>query len=91
MARSILLGVMLAAALVAGPHTEAQAQVTLDVAKMTCGEFATYKVANPKWLSSRYPKGHSGRPDIKKMQDDCIQNPGVPLMQAVETIIGPRN
>lgn len=35
-----------------------QAQVTVDVAKMTCGQFATYKVASPKniaiWLSGYY-------------------------------------
>ena len=81
----------------------AQAQVTVDVAKMTCGQFATYKVASPKniaiWLNG-YHHGVRGDTvidtqqldeDTDKLQRYCIDNPDTPLMQAVETVIGPRN
>jgi hypothetical protein len=79
----------------------ARAQVTLDVAKITCGQFATYKIANPQhiavWLSGYY---HGTRgdtildtqqldEDTNKIQDYCIKNPDAALMQAVETIVGP--
>lgn len=101
--KSVLLGLVLAVILVVGPVQVAQAQVALDVAKMTCGQFATYKVANPKfiaiWLNG-YHHGTRGDTvvdvqqldtDTKKMQDYCVQNPDVPLMQAVESVTGPRN
>jgi hypothetical protein len=101
--RSILLSVMLAVAFAASPRIEAEAQVALDVAKMTCGQFAAYKVANPKfiaiWLNG-YHHGTRGDTvvdvqqldtDTKKMQDYCIQNPDVPLMQAVESVFASRN
>jgi acid stress chaperone HdeB len=80
----------------------AQAQVTIDVAKMTCAQFAAYKVASPKniaiWLNGYY-HGKRGDTvvdtqqldeDTKKIQQYCIDNPNTPLVQAVETIVGPR-
>ena len=83
--------------------SSAQAQVTVDVPKMTCEQFATYKVASPKniaiWLSG-YHHGARGDTvidtqqldeDTDKIQRYCIDNPNTPLMQAVETVIGPRN
>jgi len=83
--------------------SSAQAQVTIDVEKMTCGQFATYKVASPKniaiWLNG-YHHGTRGdtvidtqqlNEDTKKIQQYCIDNPNTPLMQAVQTVIGPRN
>src|ERR1044072_2817474 len=45
----------------------AQAQVALDVTKMTCEQFATYKIANPKfiaiWLNGYHhgTRGDTGR------------------------------
>jgi acid stress chaperone HdeB len=84
----------------AGP---ASAQVALDVAKIDCGQFLSYKVANPKniaiWLNG-YHHGRSGDTvvdmqqldeDVDKIQKYCAANPATPLMQAVETVIGPRN
>jgi len=81
----------------------AQAQVTIDVAKMTCAQFAAYKVASPKniaiWLNGYY-HGKRGDTvvdtqqldeDTKKIQQYCIDNTNTPLVQAVETIVGPRN
>jgi hypothetical protein len=101
--KPVLLGVALTLAFVASPAPAALAQVSLDVAKMTCGQFATYKVANPKfiaiWLNG-YHHGVRGDTvvdtqqldaDTKKIQDYCIDNPDAPLMQSVETVIGPRN
>jgi acid stress chaperone HdeB len=80
-----------------------QAQVLLDVAKIDCGQYLSYKVANPKsiaiWLNG-YHHGKRGDTvidteqldeDIDKIQKYCAQNPNTPLMQAVETVIGPRN
>jgi acid stress chaperone HdeB len=70
---------------------------------MTCEQFATYKVANPKfiaiWLNG-YHHGTRGDTvidvqqldaDTKKMQDYCTKNPDVSLMQAVEAVFPPRN
>jgi acid stress chaperone HdeB len=102
MTKGIRLGVaVLAVGLIASQP--ARAQVALDVAKMTCTQFATYKVTNPKfiaiWLNG-YHHGVRGDTvvdtqqldaDTKKMQDYCTQNPDVPLMQAVETVLGARN
>ena len=93
----LTIGLILAATL------PARAQVSVDVAKMTCGQFATFKVANPKfiaiWLNG-YHHGTRGDTvidtqqldsDTKKIQDYCTKNADVPLMQAVETVIAPRN
>jgi hypothetical protein len=101
--KRVLLGLVLILAFVASPAPGAQAQVALDVAKMTCEQFATYKVANPKfiaiWLNG-YHHGTRGDTvvdtqqldaDTKKMQDYCIQNPDAPLMQAVEAVFAPHN
>jgi len=78
----------------------ARAQVTLDVAKITCHQFMTYKIAAPKliavWLSGYY---HGKRGDTtldiqeldakaKAMHDYCAKNPDALMMQAVESVIG---
>ena len=97
------LTLRLTIAFVLAATVPARAQVSIDVAKMTCGQFATFKVANPKfiaiWLNG-YHHGTRGDTvidtqqldsDTKKIQDYCTKNENVPLMQAVETVIGPRN
>jgi len=84
-------------------NAPAIAQVTLDVAKITCWQFATYKITNPQliavWVSG-YHHGKQGNTIIdpstlvanaSKMQDYCTKNPDVPLMQAVETVLGEKN
>jgi acid stress chaperone HdeB len=93
----------LAVALVLTASSAAWAQVTLDVAKVTCGQFATYKITNPQfiaiWLNGYY---HGVRgdtvvdtqkldEDTKTIQDYCIKNPDALLMQAVGMILGPVN
>jgi acid stress chaperone HdeB len=103
MTRPTSISVALIVALAASPSSGAQAQVAIDVTKMTCEQFATYKIANPKfiaiWLNG-YHHGTRGDTvvdvqqldtDTKRMQDYCIQNPDVPLMKAVEAVFPPRN
>ena len=94
-----LLGLTLALA----GSLPALAQVTLDVSKITCWQFATYKVASPQFIAiwvSGYYSGTRGNTvidteglvaKVSKMQDYCSKNPDVPFMQAVETILGPSN
>jgi acid stress chaperone HdeB len=78
----------------------AQAQVTLDVAKVTCDQFTGYKITNPQniaiWLSGYY-NGKRGNTvldtqglnaNARKLQEYCIRNPQIPVMNAVETLLG---
>jgi acid stress chaperone HdeB len=80
----------------------ARAQVTLDVAKITCDQFTGYKITNPQniaiWLSG-YHSGMRGNTVIdtqdlnanaRKLQDYCLLNPQTPVMQAVDTLLGAR-
>ena len=77
--------------------------VAIDVAKVNCHQFATYKIAHPDrlaiWLNGYF---HGKRGDLivdtqelagntDKVQDYCLKNPDVPLMQAVEALFGPSN
>jgi acid stress chaperone HdeB len=93
---------LLIATVVAGlmATSNLQAQVTLDVAKLSCEQFATSSVANPDriaiWLNGYY-HGKRGdtqvdterlTEDAKKIQQYCIKNPDTPLMQAVESVLG---
>jgi len=79
------------------------AQVTIDMAKVDCQQFATYKIAHPDrvaiWLNGYF---HGKRGDLivdtqelagntDKVQEYCLKNPEVPLMQAVETLFGSAN
>jgi acid stress chaperone HdeB len=78
------------------------AQVMLDVSKLTCEQFAMYKVTNPKYLAvwlSGYDHGRRGDVNIdmqqvvantEKLEAYCLKNPDVPMMQAVETILQPQ-
>ena len=79
----------------------ARAQVTLDVAKITCEQFTGYKITNPQniamWLSGYY-NGTRGNTTLdtqglnanaKKLSSYCIKNPKMLVMQAVETVLGP--
>ena len=79
------------------------AQVAIDVAKIDCHQFATYKVATPDriaiWLNGYF---HGKRGDMivdtqeraesaDKVTEYCIKNPDVLLVQAVEMLFGSRN
>jgi acid stress chaperone HdeB len=78
----------------------AQAQVMLDLSKVTCDQWVKYQVANPKfiamWLSG-YFHGKRGdtmidtqklMADSDAVEDYCFKNPQAPLMPAVEKIVG---
>ncbi|ODS00673.1 hypothetical protein AUC68_13805 [Methyloceanibacter methanicus] len=81
----------------------AGAQVVLDVSQLTCGQFARHKVADPKliaaWLSG-FQNGKSDDTlvdtekldaDTDKLRTFCFSNPDMPVMEAVEKIVGPAN
>jgi len=78
----------------------AEAQVMLDLSKVTCDQWVKYQVANPKfiamWLSG-YFHGKRGDTmiDTQKLIADaddveryCFKNPGALLMPSVEAIVG---
>jgi hypothetical protein len=96
-AKAILAGLMFPA--IAAPV--GHAQVTVDVAKITCDQFAGYKIADPKdialWLSGYHNGKRGGNtlidPQSLKANSDkvigyCLQHPDTPVMQAVETLFG---
>jgi acid stress chaperone HdeB len=78
----------------------AQAQVMLDVSKITCDQWAGYKITNPQnialWLSGYYNGKRSNTvidtqglaAETQKLRDFCITNPQMPVMQAAEKAIG---
>jgi acid stress chaperone HdeB len=78
----------------------ARAQVLVDVSKITCNQFLAYKIENPKyitaWLSGYY---HGTRRDMTvdlhaligdadKVEAYCFKKPEVPLVEAVQTVLG---
>lgn len=93
-AKCIAVSMVLAASAAPG----ASAQVTIDVAKITCDQFALYKVSDPDtiavWLHGYY-SGKRGdtvvdvdklKTNAKKLRDYCLQNPDANLLQAVEDL-----
>jgi acid stress chaperone HdeB len=100
---ALMLKLMLSASgllLAFAPVPAAQAQVKLDVSKIACDQFVGYKITNPRnialWLSGYYNGKHGNvvldtqalTKNAKKLQDYCIRNPQVLVMQAVETLLG---
>ena len=96
MIRSVVGSLVVA---VVGTIQPVHAQVTLDLAKVTCDQWAGYKITNPQnislWLSG-YFNGARGNTvidtqrlaaDTGKICDFCLTNPQVPIMQAVEKVI----
>jgi acid stress chaperone HdeB len=76
----------------------AQAQVTLDVSKITCDQYNAYKVTNPQniaiWVNDYY---HGKRGDVtldtqrlvesaRKLRDYCRRNRQTLVLEAVETL-----
>lgn len=83
-----------------GTAPAARAQITIDVAKITCDQYNGYRVSNPQniaiWLSGYY-HGKRGETTLdtqalvataKKVRDYCRRNPETAVMQAVETVLG---
>ncbi len=92
--------VMAAAILAITPCSLARAQVTIDVAKITCDQFTLYKITDPQnialWISGYY---HGKRNDttvdtqdlaaqLRKIKDYCNLKPNDTVMHAVETVFG---
>ena len=92
-----LIGLALAAMTASAGH----AQVTVDVAKITCGQFLAYSIADPKdialWLSGYYTGKRGGgtlidtqafKANYDQVRSYCLINQNTPIMQAVETLFG---
>src|SRR6516164_3015400 len=94
--KPLLLGSMFALLVVLA----AQAQVTIDVSKITCDQYMLDKVTDFRtiavWLDGFYagrrnntvvdPAALQG--NVAKVEKYCASNPGVALMRAVETTLG---
>lgn len=90
-----LIGLTLTAMTVTSGH----AQVTIDVAKITCGQFLAYSIADPKdialWLNGYYTGKRGGstlidtqasKASYDQLRAYCLINQNIPIMQAVETL-----
>jgi len=78
------------------------AQVTIDVSKITCDQYLSFKVADPKdigvWLSGYYHgkqgstlfEPHRLKEIADKVQSECLarQNANLPVMQVFEKVVG---
>jgi len=79
----------------------AQAQVTLDVSKITCDQFLLFKVADPQhiaiWIHGYYSgKRDNTIVDVQKLKDNadklrdwCRSNINMTVMKGVETLFVP--
>ena len=78
--------------------SNAQAQVTIDISRITCDQFLGYKIIHPDdialWLSGYY-NGQRGNTIIdtqtlaaqkRSLQDYCLRNLNEPIMQAIEKL-----
>ena len=88
-------GVMLAAL----ATSTAYAQVTIDVAKITCGQFLAYSIADPKeialWLNGYHTGKRGGstlldtqalKANYDQLRSHCLTNQDMTVMQAAETL-----
>jgi acid stress chaperone HdeB len=79
--------------------TAGHAQVTVDVAKITCGQFLAYSIADPKdialWLNGYYTGKRGGttlldtqalKANYEQIRSYCLVNQDTPVMQAIETL-----
>lgn len=95
-----VVGVALALIFALNAVPAARAQVMLDVSKITCNQFAGYKITTPQniaiWLSGYYNGKRSNTViDMQKLIENtktleryCIQNPQTLVMNAAETVLG---
>ncbi len=90
-----------AVALGVGVGLSANAQVLLDVSKITCGQFVAYKITNPKYISvwiNGYYHGTRGKmvvdtqklvEDADKLENYCLKDPDMTVLKAVDAVLGP--
>jgi acid stress chaperone HdeB len=80
----------------------ANAQVTIDVSKITCEQLVLYQITNSEniavWLHGYY-SGKQGtttvdtqafKANADKVRAYCRMNSKVTVMQAIETVLGPK-
>jgi hypothetical protein len=79
----------------------AQAQVTIDVSKITCEQFLLFQVADPQHIAIWFHGYYSGKrdntlldvqklkQDADKLRDYCRSHMRGTVMQAVEALFGP--
>ena len=96
MLKAMLTACGLALAIVAAPV--AQAQLTIDMSKITCEQFIGYKIINPNeiamWLSGYYNAQHGNTiidtetlaAQKSGLQEYCLRNLKVPIMQAIDKL-----
>lgn len=78
----------------------ARAQVTVDVAKITCDQLTLYKITDPQnialWLSGYYNAKRNNTvvdtqqlaANTQKIKQYCMLKPNETVMQAVELVFG---
>jgi hypothetical protein len=78
----------------------ARAQVTVDVAKITCDQLTLYKITDPQnialWLSGYYNAKRNNTvvdtqqlaANTQKIKQYCMLKPDSTVMQAVESVFG---
>ena len=94
------LRIAVSALVLANAAPAAQAQLTLDVSKITCDQWVGYKITNPHnialWLSGYYnaKRGNTVidpqrlEENARKLQDYCLIHKQIPVMEAVENVFG---
>lgn len=95
-----LVAAAVAAGFLLASGAPAPAQVTVDIAKITCNQWLAYKIADPDhiaiWLSGYYNGERKNsvidvqafKGNVAKLKDFCFKNPDTPIMQAVEKQVG---
>jgi hypothetical protein len=98
--KTIVTGIIFSSIVFATAST--QAQVVVDVSKITCDQFVHAKIATPlylaAWLSGYYNAKRNNRivdlqaleENMNKVQNYCYdeKNFKVPVMEAVERVLG---
>jgi|SRR5262245_2979177 hypothetical protein len=100
--RAIAAAFLIALLLALYGNSPVQAQVTVDVAKITCRQYLTGKIATPRsvanWLSG-YFHGERGdttldhgamAADVGKLDAFCRKNHDTPLLEAARKLFGGR-
>jgi acid stress chaperone HdeB len=93
--------VFLGLAFVLSASSGVQAQVLVDVSKVTCEQFVGFKITEPELIASflaGYNRGKRGdtmivdqqtfRQNERKLEAYCLNEPNVPIVQAFEKIGG---
>jgi hypothetical protein len=80
----------------------AHAQVTVDMAKITCNQLTLGKITDPQnialWLSGYYNAKRNNTlvdtqalaANAQKIKQYCLRKPDVTVMQAVEAVLAPK-